>query len=178
MNKPLVAFDLYGTLLSTESISKELAGHFGKEKAKSIAAVWRKYQLEYTWRLNSMSRRINRMSSEKMWLMVEEQYQPFSNVTRSSLQHALAEHAVSLEEADIESLMQAYDSLSTFPDVEPALKELSSNEHVSCVVFCRCHPKQHSGHPRFLRMLQLPRLTPHNSQWNYRDGLELSVQVQ
>ena len=32
--------------------------------------------------------------------------------------------------------MQAYDSLSTFPDVEPALKKLSVNEQISCVVFC------------------------------------------
>jgi len=50
----VIAFDLYGTLLSTESIGKELASHFGVEQATSIAAVWRKYQLEYTWRLNSM----------------------------------------------------------------------------------------------------------------------------
>jgi len=55
MSKILIAFDLYGTLLSTESIAKELARHFGDERAASIAAVWRKYQLEYTWRLNSMS---------------------------------------------------------------------------------------------------------------------------
>jgi len=55
MSKIVVAFDLYGTLLSTESIAKELAAHFGEDKATSIAAVWRKYQLEYTWRLNSMS---------------------------------------------------------------------------------------------------------------------------
>jgi hypothetical protein len=56
MAKILIAFDLYGTLLSPASIAKKLAGHFGQEKADSIAAVWRKYQLEYTWRLNSMSR--------------------------------------------------------------------------------------------------------------------------
>ena len=31
--------------------------------------------------------------------------------------------------------MHAYDSLSTFPDVEPALKMLSSNEGIDCVVF-------------------------------------------
>ena len=55
MAKTLLAFDLYGTLLSTTSIAKKLANHFGEEKANSIAAVWRKYQLEYTWRLNSMS---------------------------------------------------------------------------------------------------------------------------
>lgn len=68
----VIAFDLYGTLLSTESIAKELATHFGDEKAQSIAALWRRYvslnlfcqmeanyylfrfQLEYTWRMNSM----------------------------------------------------------------------------------------------------------------------------
>jgi 2-haloacid dehalogenase len=46
---------LYGTLLSTDSVAKALASHFGEQKASSIAAIWRKYQLEYTWRLNSMS---------------------------------------------------------------------------------------------------------------------------
>ena len=55
MSTILVAFDLYGTLLSTASIAKKLASHFGQEKAESTAATWRKYQLEYTWRLNSMS---------------------------------------------------------------------------------------------------------------------------
>jgi 2-haloacid dehalogenase len=55
MSKILVAFDLYGTLLSTASIATKLASHFGQETADSIAAIWRKYQLEYTWRLNSMS---------------------------------------------------------------------------------------------------------------------------
>lgn len=49
----ILAFDLYGTLLSTESIAKKLESHF-KDKAGSIAALWRRYQLEYTWRLNSM----------------------------------------------------------------------------------------------------------------------------
>ena len=51
----VIAFDLYGTLLSTESIANELSSHFGKVKATSLAALWRRYQLEYTWRLNSMS---------------------------------------------------------------------------------------------------------------------------
>lgn len=51
----VVAFDLYGTLLSTASIADELSKHFGKEKAESLAGLWRRYQLEYTWRLNSMS---------------------------------------------------------------------------------------------------------------------------
>ncbi len=53
-HKTIVAFDLYGTLLSTESIADELASHFGYEKAQVIAGLWRRLQLEYTWRMNSM----------------------------------------------------------------------------------------------------------------------------
>jgi 2-haloacid dehalogenase len=41
-DKTILAFDLYGTLLSTESIGKELAKHFGDEKAQFIAALWRR----------------------------------------------------------------------------------------------------------------------------------------
>ena len=50
----VIAFDAYGTLLSTESIAQELASHFGKETAGTLAALWRRIQLEYTWRYNSM----------------------------------------------------------------------------------------------------------------------------
>ena len=53
-NTKIIAFDLYGTLLSTESIAQELAKLFGDERARVIAALWRRYQLEYTWRINSM----------------------------------------------------------------------------------------------------------------------------
>jgi len=62
MPKILLAFDLYGTLLSTESIAKKLSEHFGDDKAASIAATWRKHQLEYTWRYNSMSTLYRRRS--------------------------------------------------------------------------------------------------------------------
>lgn len=55
-DKTVVAFDIYGTLLSTESITKWLEKHFDSSKAQSISTVWRRYQLEYTWRLNSMGK--------------------------------------------------------------------------------------------------------------------------
>jgi 2-haloacid dehalogenase len=42
-DKIVIAFDLYGTLLSTESIAKELAAHFGQEQANKIAALWRRF---------------------------------------------------------------------------------------------------------------------------------------
>jgi 2-haloacid dehalogenase len=53
--KPIViAFDAYGTLLSTASIATQLQTFFGHGSANKIAVLWRRYQLEYTWRLNSM----------------------------------------------------------------------------------------------------------------------------
>ena len=54
-DQTIVAFDLYGTLLSPSSIAKELALLTNPQKADEIAALWRRYQLQYTWRLNSMS---------------------------------------------------------------------------------------------------------------------------
>ncbi|KAG7006105.1 haloacid dehalogenase, type II [Physcia stellaris] len=114
----VIAFDAYGTLLSTESIAQELASHFGKEKAGTLAALWRRIQLEYTWRYNSM-----------------QQYVPFSEITRNSLSHALAESGLSLEKAAIEKLMKAYDSLATFPDVPPALEAIAKMNDINAVVF-------------------------------------------
>lgn len=54
MASTIIAFDLYGTILSTDSIVKELAGLFGDEKAKTIATQARRYQLEYSWRISTM----------------------------------------------------------------------------------------------------------------------------
>ncbi|KAL4800839.1 HAD-like domain-containing protein [Aspergillus venezuelensis] len=113
----VLAFDLYGTLLSTESIAKKLEEHF-PNKAQSISALWRRYQLEYTWRLNSMGI-----------------YEPFSDVTRNSLHHAISEHNESLSDESISQLMKAYDNLTTFPDTKPALTVLSKTPNVSAVVF-------------------------------------------
>ncbi|KAL8833258.1 MAG: hypothetical protein Q9170_004390 [Blastenia crenularia] len=116
----IVAFDLYGTLLSTESIAKELAKHFGEEKAAVVAATWRKYQLEYTWRLNSMN-----------------QYIPFSTITERALHHTLSENSLSLPSSEAtSSLMSAYDSLSTFPDVAPELESIARQpSNITPVIF-------------------------------------------
>ncbi|KAK2628987.1 hypothetical protein QTJ16_002090 [Diplocarpon rosae] len=114
----VIAFDLYGTLLSTESIAEELATHFGEEKAQAVAASWRNFQLEYTWRMNSMNI-----------------YKPFSEVTRASLQHALSASSETLSDENIVSLMKAYDSLDTFPDVAPGLRAIASDPSISAYVF-------------------------------------------
>lgn len=49
-----VAFDRHGPLLSTGSISRELVCMLGPEAADFMAALARRYQLAYTWRINCM----------------------------------------------------------------------------------------------------------------------------
>jgi 2-haloacid dehalogenase len=56
MGRTVIAFDLYGTILSTGSISAELAKIYGEDKAQLIAPLARRYQLESTWRANSMGK--------------------------------------------------------------------------------------------------------------------------
>ncbi|KAI1170053.1 haloacid dehalogenase [Nemania sp. FL0916] len=104
--KKVIAFDLYGTLLSTESIADELAKIYGEDESSSLAAAWRRYQLEYTWRINSMGR-----------------YKTFGEITRAALDHAAAEHGLTITSHDAESLMTAYDALHVFPEI-PATMEL------------------------------------------------------
>ncbi|KAH8698719.1 HAD-like domain-containing protein [Talaromyces proteolyticus] len=116
--KTVVAFDLYGTLLSTDSIAKQLEKHFDAAKAKSISTLWRRYQLEYTWRLNSMGC-----------------YEDFSSITRNSLLHALAEQGEELSDSEIAILMEAYDNLSIFPDVNLALSRIATDPTIQAVVF-------------------------------------------
>ena len=65
----------------------------------------------------------------------QEQYLPFSTITRNSLKHVLAESKLSLDDSAIEDLMQAYNTLSTFPDVPPALEAIAKSEDIHAVVF-------------------------------------------
>ena len=145
-DKTIIAFDLYGTLLSTESIAKTLSDLVGADKADSVAASWRRYQLEYTWRLNSMSPRPfpNLQESRTLTLgMHSEQYIPFATVTQRSLLHALNEHSVTISTVSQEDLVGVqYCRLSTFPDVPPALEALSTDSAIHAVVFSNGDNKQ------------------------------------
>ncbi|KAJ5083667.1 hypothetical protein N7456_013094 [Penicillium angulare] len=135
-DKIVVAFDMYGTLLSTDSISKQLEIYFGPDMAPSIATLWRRYQLEYTWRLNSMATMDSSgYSTCLMLLILLEQYEDFAAVTRNSLRHALNELGQQLQDNEIESLIKAYDNLHTFPDVGPALNRIANNLSIRAVIF-------------------------------------------
>ncbi|KAI6714839.1 hypothetical protein JHW43_002682 [Diplocarpon mali] len=131
-NEIVIAFDLYGTLLSTESIAAELATHFGEEKAQAVAALWRRFVSHPS----SMSKSTPRSPIPKILSSVPlDIYKPFSDITRASLQHALSESSMTLSGENVASLMKAYDSLGTFPDVAPGLQAIASDPSISAYVF-------------------------------------------
>lgn len=126
--KLIIAFDLYGTLLDTASISTDLSTILGPTllpapKADELAAKWRQYQLEYTWRISTQQ------SSDHTYI-------PFDALTRAALLHAAQELGLHLSPAKAAQLMTCYDSLQTFPEVLPALKTLAERKDaVTAVVF-------------------------------------------
>ncbi|PCH38876.1 haloacid dehalogenase [Wolfiporia cocos MD-104 SS10] len=117
---PVLAFDIYGTILDTSSITSGIETHLGlsSEKAGQLSQLWRRYQLEYTWRLNSMGL-----------------YEPFDVVTRSSLKHAAAESKVSLDDKAISALMETYSRLLPFDDAVPAFRTLTALPNVEVAMF-------------------------------------------
>ncbi|KAK4242880.1 hypothetical protein C8A03DRAFT_39826 [Achaetomium macrosporum] len=94
--KTIIAFHLYGTLLSTDSVTGELAKSVGDEAAKELSTLWRRYQLEYTWRIN----------------------QQHGDITRASLLHAANEMKLTLTTEAVARAMLAYDALHVFPGVD------------------------------------------------------------
>lgn len=52
--KVVIGLDIYGTVLTMESIAPELERHFPQANAEAILKTWRQHQLAYTWRLNSL----------------------------------------------------------------------------------------------------------------------------
>ncbi|KDQ52911.1 hypothetical protein JAAARDRAFT_101256, partial [Jaapia argillacea MUCL 33604] len=120
MAKKVLAFDVYGTILDTSSISSSLQTWAGLDEpfAKQMSALWRRYQLEYTWRLNSM-----------------EIYEPFDQITRRSLRHAASEMDVTLEEEAISALMEAYTHLPSFADATKTITALANDPNIQIVIF-------------------------------------------
>lgn len=113
MNSPLaLAFDVYGTLVDPLRIWKELERHFPLADATRIAEVWRRKQLEITFRLTAMGK-----------------YEDFEWCTRKGLDYALAATGQGLEAAAKDALVAGYRDLEVFDDVVPGLQGLAQAGH-------------------------------------------------
>lgn len=133
-HKTVIAFDLYGTLLSTESIARELARLFGDDAAKPLAALWRRYQLEYTWRINSMGK-VFLPNIYLVKLTPPGTYRTFSDITRGALHHAVAETGLAISENAADKLMEAYNALHVFPEIPTALELVAGTPNVEATIF-------------------------------------------
>lgn len=117
-----LAFDMYGTLVDPIRIWTRLEQYIPDE-ALRIAEVWRQKQLEYSFRLTAM-----------------ERYEDFEQLTRKSLDHALAAAGRELTVAQKDALMAQYNDLERFSDVEAGLTRLQGLGHVM-VVFSNGSPR-------------------------------------
>ncbi|KAI6780802.1 haloacid dehalogenase [Emericellopsis cladophorae] len=119
MPQTVIAFDLFGTILSTDSIAQKLGEIYGKDDATRIATEARRLQLEYTWRCVSMGT-----------------YKPFDQLTRFSFRQAV--HQIigkELSSEHEEAIMDAYNHLSAYPEVDSALSSLSSHPEIDAYIF-------------------------------------------
>lgn len=107
-----LAFDVYGTLVDPIRIWRQLERYVPAADAVQIAEVWRRKQLEISFRLTAMGR-----------------YEDFEWCTRRALEYAFAQAGVELDHAEQEALVAQYDDLERFPDVEPGLTRLQAAGH-------------------------------------------------
>ena len=105
MIKALV-FDAYGTLFDVRSVLARCEEVFPGHGA-NLTTLWRTKQLEYTWLRAIMGR-----------------YEDFWQITVDSLVFACRSLGLAPTHDQIEYLMQAYLTLSSFPEIPAALEAL------------------------------------------------------
>ena len=137
----VLVFDLYGTLVDPLDVVSTLGEVIPGDEAADVAALWRRTQLDYAFRLTLMGR-----------------YRTFEWVTARALDHALDATGHDLADEVRRALLQAYDRLALYPDVRFALELLVERGH-DCYVLS-------NGSPGMLRRsLESAGLTGFFSGW-------------
>jgi 2-haloacid dehalogenase len=101
-----ILFDAYGTIFDVHSIGA-LAESLFPAQGRTLAALWRDKQIEYT-RLRTLSGR----------------YSDFFAVTGDALRHACDRLGLGLSDDQAHRLLDQYLRLDAFPDVLPVLEGL------------------------------------------------------
>jgi 2-haloacid dehalogenase len=111
----VVAFDAYGTLLDVNAAVAQHAAAVGPQAAR-LSELWRSKQLEYSWVTSLMQR-----------------YEPFWQLTERALDHALA-RLPEVPSSVRAPLLEAYRSLSAYPDALPLLQSLRERRVLTAVL--------------------------------------------
>ena len=102
-----VVFDAYGTLFDVGSVAAAAEAAF-PGNGDYITQVWRLKQLEYSWLRSLMGR-----------------YRDFRVVTGDALRYTLDTLGLPADAALVERVVDAYDTLSPYPEAEQALRQLA-----------------------------------------------------
>ena len=106
-----LGFDVYGTLVDPLTLAEPLRALVG-EHAVLFAELWRRKQLEYSFRRGLMRR-----------------YVDFDVCTRQALRYTQQELGCELPESDQDRLLEAYLYLPLFPEVAASLAALKAQGH-------------------------------------------------
>ena len=115
-SRPVLAFDVYGTLIDPFHMEEHLRRAFG-EKAKEASELWRSKQIEYSFRRALMKK-----------------YRTFDECTAQALRFVSAQFGISLSEEAQEKLLAKYQLLPAYPDVADALDEFAAQGFI--IVAC------------------------------------------
>ncbi len=100
-----VTVDSYGTLVDPSAVETALAEHV--EETTTISNHWRNRSLMYTMVSNEIGA-----------------YQPFYDMNRDALTHALETHGADLDDETVEDILSTYHELRVFDDVRAGLSQI------------------------------------------------------
>jgi 2-haloacid dehalogenase len=107
--KPVLAFDVYGTLIDPFHMEEHLRAAFG-DRAKEASELWRSKQLEFSFRRALMKK-----------------YQDFNACTAQALRYVCEQFGISLSSGEQQDLLEQYLRLPAYPDVSGILKALKDD---------------------------------------------------
>jgi 2-haloacid dehalogenase len=115
-SNPVLAFDVYGTLIDPFRMEEHLRADFGG-RAGEASELWRSKQIEYSFRRAVMKK-----------------YQTFDVCTAQALRFVGSHLGVALSEEAQQKLLARYQRLPAYPDAAAALDRLASRgfEIVAC----------------------------------------------
>ena len=100
-----VTFDSYSTLVDVAAAETALADRVADPEP--VSRLWRSRSLAYTFVANAV-----------------DAYQPFYEMNRDALTHALASHGVDLSAAERDEVLAVYHELEVFDDVREGIDRL------------------------------------------------------
>jgi len=116
-----VTFDSYSTLVDVDAAEKALADRV--DDPEPVSKLWRARSLEYTFVANAI-----------------DAYQPFYEMNRDALQHALDAHGVDLSTEERDEILAVYHELDVFDDVRDGIERLRDGGY-DCYVVSNGNPE-------------------------------------